>query len=907
LRARLERRHGDRGAWALLLFGADDGPRASPAGVAAASAIGGVLMAKYVFAVACAALLLLGGWYVLDDATSSDPTTIVADSADARASTTDSAPNPPTAATSTEAVDAPATDPADAKTPPIRGFVHALGGGPVAGALVELARVPSGGDRIVLATTRTDPAGKFSLKAAAWRPDATVAATAPGFALGSGVAAPGGFVDLALPVGGILRGRVFDETTGAPIAGARVVGGSFEAPVERVEERTTTASDGTYELAHLLPWTTYVTVAVAEHAAESARINVKAGATTLFDVPVRRGGAVAGRVTRAGKPVAGARVSLSDCWRDLTSVVSDADGGYALHGFSGDNAWGGEAVVVTADGPLHAYVLLPRQRADELHVDVDLTNCWTIRGVVRSGGAPAARARVERSAWLGSFGGYRRFVDARDDGTFVIAANERDPCELDAESFDGVQVVAVKVPRPRDGDVADGVVIDLPVLVDARARIVSEETGAPIAGADTSFQGQPRTRTRSDDAGVVRMRLPPGAPIKVWFLASGFTSIEHEVRADAGATNDVGDIVLSRAKSKSGSIAGHVRALDGTPMASVPVVAIWSHDDVGRALSAADGSFRIDGLPTSGAGSVQARFPGMTSYQHEGVESGDADVNLELAPVVPRFTVAVTRSDGKPAHGFTMIGYARRAVDGGSDALDWVQASFVRQPDGRFAAAEGRWLDAEIAEIEVVDGDEIARVPVTLVDGETVDVPVALAPGCTIHGRVLVPGGGPAVRTLVRVYRGGESGGEPPQHRVARTGQDGRFQVGPVLPGRYRVSIEDERMFPRRVVSLDVRVGEYVEVNETLSAGSIRVRVVDADERPVSNAIVCLYDADGAPAFNHQLGSTSSDGMLTARRIDPGKCRIRAFDNSRRPAAQADADVEVRADETTEVVVRLPR
>jgi RNA polymerase sigma-70 factor (ECF subfamily) len=902
LRARLERRHGDRGAWAVLLLGRDEASRATPVGGAAAAATSGVVMAKYVFAAACALLLLFVGWRALDDETAPDEAPTVATVAERSDA---DAPKPTRAEAEAKAPVAPAEETADANVPSIRGLVRELGGGPIDAATVELVRDPPGGGHLLLASSSTDAAGKFTLKAATWRPDAWIVAYAPGRAAGRTQAAPGWDVELALPVAGTLRGRVFDQATGAPIAGARVVAGSFEAHVTRVEERATTSSDGAYELAHLLPWTTYVYVVAAGYATESARVDVRAGASTTLDVPVRRGATVAGRVTRGEKPVAGARVSLRQWPEDGAPTVTDADGRYSLTGFGGDGALGPSGLVVEADGPLHKDVLLPATRERELRVDVDLADCWTIRGVVRFGGVPAARARVALGTWLGMGGMGLRFVETGDDGAFVIGANERDPCDLQAETIDGAQVGFAKVPRPRDGNVVEGVVIDMPALTEVRARIVSAADGSPIAGATSGW-------SVSGEDGVIRVRMSRRRSDVVTFAADGFARAWREVKVPEGEGVDLGDVAL--AKAPTGFVAGRVRAKDGTPMASVPVEAYWSRDAVGRALTAADGSFRIDGLPTSGTGSVTARFQGMTTCKREGVASGDADVIIELASIKPPFTVEVTRSDGTPSHAFSITGYVRRKDDGGREALARVEN--VRQPDGRFSLVGAPWIDAEFSEIEVVDGDEIARVPVTLVDGETVEVKVPLAPGITIHGRVLVPGGGPASRTLVSVFGEGEGAREPPRHRTARTGQDGRFGVGPVLPGRYRVVLVDESgNFPRRVVDVDVRVGEYVEVNETLSAGDVRIRALDEDELPVAGARAHLLLPDGSPAFyrasrshaDNELGTTAADGWLLARRIDPGKYRV-SVSRSNQPASKAVvAEFEVRAEETTEVVVRFKR
>jgi len=128
----------------------------------------------------------------------------------------------------------------------------------------------------------------------------------------------------------------------------------------------------------------------------------------------------------------------------------------------------------------------------------------------------------------------------------------------------------------------------------------------------------------------------------------------------------------------------------------------------------------------------------------------------------------------------------RRSGDGRPDALDSLGTVFVRQPDGRFVAAEWPGLGAAVAEIEVVGGDEIARVPVTLVDGETVDVRVALAPGLTIHGaspcRARTRGQGPRFGRPGRRRRR-RPAGQP--RREDQRGRPVRRRTG--SPGRYRV------------------------------------------------------------------------------------------------------------------------
>jgi protocatechuate 3,4-dioxygenase beta subunit len=158
------------------------------------------------------------------------------------------------------------------------------------------------------------PAGRWTVEAFAsgYQPGSTSAVT-----VGEGEAAEG--VEVRLSKGGVVTGRVLEARTGRPILDAAVRAelsggeqrrGMFRIGGEGGDDEATTDAEGRYEIAGLAPGTWVLTASHPEWSEATASVELKDAPATA-DIRLGRGGAVGGTVLAAGRPVAGAQVTLS--------------------------------------------------------------------------------------------------------------------------------------------------------------------------------------------------------------------------------------------------------------------------------------------------------------------------------------------------------------------------------------------------------------------------------------------------------------------------------------------------------------------------------------------------------------------------------------------------------------------
>ncbi len=166
--------------------------------------------------------------------------------------------------------------------------------------------------------------GSFVLEdvpAGRWR----IEALTPGYQAGSasavtvaeGEATEG--VEVRLSKGGVVTGRVLESRSGRPILDATVRAEQSAADRRRGMMRmggegdgneAATDAEGRYELAGLAPGTWTVTASHPEWSEATASVEVK-DAPASADLRLGRGGSVGGSVLAAGRPVAGAQVTLA--------------------------------------------------------------------------------------------------------------------------------------------------------------------------------------------------------------------------------------------------------------------------------------------------------------------------------------------------------------------------------------------------------------------------------------------------------------------------------------------------------------------------------------------------------------------------------------------------------------------
>jgi hypothetical protein len=158
------------------------------------------------------------------------------------------------------------------------------------------------------------PAGRWTVEAFA---PGYQAGSASAVSVGEGEAAEG--VEIRLSKGGVISGRVLEARTGRPILDATVraelSGGGPRVGMMRMggegdDNEAATDAEGRYEIAGLAPGTWTVTASHPDWSEATTSVELKEAPATA-DIRLGRGGSVGGTVLAAGRPVAGAQVSLS--------------------------------------------------------------------------------------------------------------------------------------------------------------------------------------------------------------------------------------------------------------------------------------------------------------------------------------------------------------------------------------------------------------------------------------------------------------------------------------------------------------------------------------------------------------------------------------------------------------------
>ena len=140
-------------------------------------------------------------------------------------------------------------------------------------------------------------------------------------------------VDLILTASGRLTGTLLGGPDGLPLAGAGVVvtdsGGD-------VVTRTTSGSDGTWEVSRLLPGTYTVVMSADGHRPEARAVELSGGEPARQDVRLHPAATVRGTVRGPdGRPLADAAVTLVEDGTVAAHTVTGPDGVFAFSELSG--------------------------------------------------------------------------------------------------------------------------------------------------------------------------------------------------------------------------------------------------------------------------------------------------------------------------------------------------------------------------------------------------------------------------------------------------------------------------------------------------------------------------------------------------------------------------------------------
>ena len=144
--------------------------------------------------------------------------------------------------------------------------------------------------------------------------------------------------------------------------------------------------------------------------------------------------------------------------------------------------------------------------------------------------------------------------------------------------------------------------------------------------------------------------------------------------------------------------------------------------------------------------------------------------------------------------------------------------------------------------------------------GADLDISVTLRDAPSLSGTVALEGGGALPAQLTVLLR--DENGRGPSLAV---GADGKFSIGAIPPGRYRVSMGggDEYYLRRESELLDIPAGSAVRLTLSAARGYRIDGTVYRDTQPLAGALVVLMPGNRAVESN-------SDGSYEFRGLPPG-------------------------------------
>ena len=589
-------------------------------------------------------------------------------------------------------------------------------------------------------------------------------------------------VEMALPIGRVVRGRVTDAVSGAPIARARVGIGWV------LHRAVLTDAEGHYEVPG---WNDAQGSNDLHVEAEGyGRQDAVVGARESIDFALDLGDVVAGRVVDGGgRPIAGVRVGTVGIGKSSgrsggdtgRATESGPDGRFRITSLRRDQE---HAVVFLADG-FGRYVLDVAPRADGPGTiemgDVALPAARRLEGRIVDGaeqGVADVRvgirgANVDRRTRIGTLDPGPPAHYGQSEDTLTDDLGRFRFSDLPAGSYtvrvrpQGRAEVVGTFEVPADRDVLDAVLV-VPSARELVVRVLTDAK-APIPGASVQANGPSAV---TDSRGEARLFLPPGpASLSVFGPASERRFLSVQGRSVAQDAREI-ELVLLEAERISGTVQGP----DGAAVAhALLFVSAEGLADV-RLQADAQGAFSVE-VPKGAR--VDVRVAGRTEPGPYGpqtlvplsailrqVSAGTTGVKLVAQPVARErsLRVSVRSPAGDPvAHVMVQMrtrdGVERHAMadEGGRATVDQLTAepwSVLVFPSSLHAA---EWLPLR-QEGVVPDGQELTYV---------------FRVGVRVGGLVLAPDGKAAPGARVRLAHGKQE----QSTQLAFCDSEGRFTL----------------------------------------------------------------------------------------------------------------------------------
>lgn len=686
------------------------------------------------------------------------------------------------------------------------------------------------------------------------------------------ITAPARDVNIELPVGSTIAGRVVEKGTkkgitsfSAGVSTSR--GGGGVMMIGSPLLRQFTSDDGSFTLEHVPPGAVSLVASAPGYAGGRMNLDVEEG-KNLTDVLVELepGARLTGRVTSAnGSPLSDVAVAIAPSATGgfamrgaMSRTRTDANGEYVLESLEpGDET-------VTFSHPKHVETSKKiTLKGRDNRLDVTLGAGQRLAGVVvTEAGTPVPEAEVMA---FGSGGGREARTNA--SGTF---------------EFESLAPGRYRFTAAKSG-FAEGVVDDFDVSSGAPLRI-TVKTGGTIYGRVTGLPeaelanvivmagsgGRSSSSSPVDPQGNFRIEGAPTGTVRVWATASsrmigsggGRSSAPQVVELAPGGTQQV--TIEFRADTV---VRGRVTR-NGVPLTTA-TVQFWPRGGTAQSTASAatdeQGNYSVSGLEP-GEYNVLVRDARYASYQttHEVRGSGTFDIEYKVGMVRGRVLNALSndpvanasvqlRASGHAESRFAP--YAGSTDPAGSFSIDSV-------PPGTYTVTVGgEGFANQINEISVSDAgrdglefrlnrDEGVRLNV--VDGRDGRPLNAMVIVFDMQGRLVHEGG----------FRFG--GGTPEEEKL------------PLAAGQYSATITASNYAPRHV-GIKAPSGAPVTIPMT-PGGTIRVASKHAGRRRIY-----LLDASGMPYPRWSARPTPRDlhpGTNPIERIAPGTYTLQLLDQN---------------------------
>jgi protocatechuate 3,4-dioxygenase beta subunit len=702
-------------------------------------------------------------------------------------------------------------------------------------------------------------------------------------------------VHLKAPV--VVEGRVVEKETKAPVADAIVTNVGWR------EASATTDPSGRFELRFAALGQDTLAPLEARKPGYATGLWYSPGMATgraVAAIELARARELRGVVVdRTERPVAGAEVVLEDqdffrVTRASTAARTDEAGAFHLAvplatpsttlvvrhpDFATLRHELGEAELVAGSARL---VLGPGW----------LATGWVLDGESRG----IAGARVE----LAEFGGQERppwqeepaagHAGTGDDGRFAFerVASGRYTLRVEREGYAPALVPGVEV-ADGSGETELGTITLQPGVVVEGVVLGPERT--PIADVELRLGGGRQAPARSAWSDVegrfAFADLAPGTELEVRARREGWVESRKSVAVRADATP------LEIVMQPGLVLEGVVVDADGAEIAeatlrlvpSAPGTAVFGMG--GRAHSAADGTFSMDGL-AAGTYRLFAGAPGFQPATLEGMElraeEDRSPLRVELLPGAV-VTGRVTDAEGEPVSGAFVWHRNPRSRD------PYATPSQLRPIP---SDAEGRYqlegLPAGRVELEAQARGYRSQVRESAIEPGENEIDFALVRAPEIHGRVIDEDGRPVAAALVMVAVARASRGD-------RSDAEGSFRIAVELGSIVRVSASKDGLGTSEEVGLEVRDAPLPELVLQLRRGATlrgRVEGLELDALARTTVAATPLSAQRSTQRNFGFGGARPDyeGRFHLDDLQPGRWLIGATDRTTGRTVEEVVDVE---------------